>query len=292
MLLRRPEDGAAGDASFTLTEYGNGKCHDLSYSDGLRFVFNEAFDRLWGTFQPPLGLDDLYLFLAGPVMGFLLRHRHITCLHASAVELHDRAVLFSGDPGYGKSTTAAALALRGVPVLAEDIVPLELTAGRFSAVPGYPRVCLWPDAVSSLFGAGNDLPRISATWDKRYLPLDGIRAKFAPEKKPLGIIYLFGERSREPRAPYISQMRPREAVLGLVQNTYMNWLIDRQRRGEEFDQLCKIVQQVPVRRVVAHTDGAKLGDLCERIFDDARNILAKGLNAREQSESVIQKSAI
>lgn len=291
VLSRLPKGDPTADSSFTLTEYGDGKCYDLSYSDGLRFVFNEAFDRLWGRFEPPLGLDDLYLFLAGPVMGFLLRHRHITCLHASAVELHDRAVLFSGDPGYGKSTTAAALALRGVPVLAEDIVPLELTAGRFSAVPGYPRVCLWPDAVSKLFGTGSDLPRISPTWDKRYLPLDGIRAKFAPEKKPLGIIYLFGERSDESKAPYISEMQPREAVLGLVQNTYMNWLIDRQRRGEEFDELCKIVQQVPVRRVVAHTDGAKLGDLCERIFDDARNILGQGSISRAQSESVIQQSA-
>jgi hypothetical protein len=292
VILRLPKDDPTADSSFTLTEYGKGKCYDLSYSDGLRFVFNETSDRLWGTFQPPLSLDDLYLFLVGPVMGFLLRHRHITCLHASAVELHDRAVLFSGDPGYGKSTTAAALALRGVPVLAEDIVPLELTADRFSAIPGYPRVCLWPDAVSKLFSDGNDLPRISSSWDKRYLPLDGIRAKFASEKKPLGIIYLFGERSDDPKAPYISEMQPREAVLGLVQNTYMNWLIDRQRRGEEFDELCKIVQQVPVRRIVAHTGGTKLGDLCERIFNDARNILAKGLTSREQSEPVIQKRAI
>jgi hypothetical protein len=274
VLSRLPEDKATGDPSFTLTEHGNGKCYGLAYSDGARFVFNEALDCLWGTFRPPLTSEDFYSYFVGPVMGFLLRHQRVTCLHSSAVELHDRAVLFSGDPGYGKSTTAAALALRGVPVLAEDIVPLELTKGRYSAVPGYPRVCLWPDAVAKLLGDGDCLPRLSPAWTKCYLPLDGARAKFAAEKKPLGIIYLFGERSSEPNAPYIEEMRPRDAVLGLVQNTYMNWLIDRDRRAEEFEEICKIVEQVPVRRIVAHTDGAKLGALCERIFADAEAILA------------------
>jgi hypothetical protein len=273
VLSHLPEEKATADPAFVLTDYGQGKCYELAYSDGARFVFDGTLERLWGSVQPPLPLEDFYMYLVGPVMGFLLRHRNITCLHASAVELHDRAVLFSGNVGYGKSTTAAALALRGTPVLGEDIVPLKLTEGCYWAMPGYPRVCLWPDAVAKLFGDGHTLPRLCPTWDKRYLQLDGVRAKFAAERKPLGIIYLFGGRSDESRAPFIESIPPKEAVLGLVQNTYMNWLIDRERRAAEFDELCKIVLKVPVRRVVAHSDGARLGHLCDRIFDDAKSIL-------------------
>jgi hypothetical protein len=273
VLSYLPEEKATADPAFVLTDYGQGTCYELAYSDGARFVFDGTLERLWGSVQPPLPLEDFYMYWVGPVMGFLLRHRNVTCLHASAVELHDRAVLFSGNAGYGKSTTAAALALRGVPVLGEDIVPLRLEESRYWAIPGYPRVCLWPDAVAKLFGDGDALPRLSPAWDKRYLQLDGVRAKFAAERKPLGIIYLFGGRSNESRAPFIETLPPREAVLGLVQNTYMNWLIDRQRRAAEFDELCKIVLQVPVRRVVAHSDGARLGDLCDRIFDDTKTIL-------------------
>jgi hypothetical protein len=70
-------------------------------------------------------------------------------------------------------------------------------------------------------------------------------------------------------------MRPRDALLELVQNTYMNWLLDRERRAEEFDELWKVVQQVPVRRIVAHTDGAAIGKLCEIIMADATQILAQ-----------------
>lgn len=271
----RPASEKTADPSFVLTEHGSGKCYDLSYSDGTRFVVDETAKHVWGTFQPPMTREDLATYFLGPVMGFLLRQRHMTCLHASAVELHGLAVLFSGDAGYGKSTTAAALALRGTPVLSEDISPVESINGRYWAIPGYPRVCLWPDAVAKLVGNPEALPRLTPTWGKRFLPLDGTRAKFIGEKRPLGLIYLFGERSAEANAPRIEEMRPREALLELVQNTYMNWLLDRERRAEEFDELWKLVQEVPVRRIVAHTDGAEIGTLCERIEEDAAKILTK-----------------
>ena len=161
-------------------------------------------------------------------------------------------------------------------MLGEDIVPLELTEGGYSAHPGYPRICLWPDAVAKLTGDPEALPRLTPTWEKRFLPLDGVRAKFSEERMPIGLIYVFGERSPEANAPRIETMRPREALLELVQNTYMNWLLDRERRAEEFDELSKLVQQVPVRRIVAHIDGARIGELCECILADAAKTLGKG----------------
>ena len=86
--------------------------------------------------------------------------------------------LICGDAGFGKSTTAAALALRGIPVCSEDIVPLAESHGQFEIIPGYPRVCLWPDSVEMLLGSQSALPLLTSTWEKRYLPLDGGRAKF------------------------------------------------------------------------------------------------------------------
>ena len=95
-------------------------------------------------------------------------------------------------------------------------------------MPGYPRVCLWPDSVVKLLGNVESLPRLSSTWEKRYLPLDGTRAKFATERKPIGIIYLFGERSTDFTAPRIEDLRPKDALLELVQNTYIK-LVARSR---------------------------------------------------------------
>lgn len=272
ILIQRPQDQAAAELTFVLTEYGNGSGYELAYSDGARFVLNATADRMWGT-AAPLNPEELSLYFLGPIMGFLLRRRHVTCLHASAVEIRNQAVLFSGHAGYGKSTTAAALALRGVPVLTDDISPLQLTKGYYWVIPGYPRVCLWPDTVAKLLGHEDCLPRLIPTWEKRYLPLDGMRAKFGSQEKRVGLIYLFGERSSATNAPRIEEMGRKEALLALVQNTYMNWLIDREQRAEEFDALSRLVQQIPVRRVVAHTDGEKLAALCECIFEDSEKVL-------------------
>ena len=74
------------------------------------------------------------------------------------------------------------------------------------------------------------LPKLTPTWGKHYLPLDGVRAKFADERKPLGLIYMFGERSSESNAPRMEELCKREALLELVWNNYMNGLLDPERR--------------------------------------------------------------
>jgi len=273
VISRRPESEDGVDPSFQLIEHGQTECFELAYSDGARFVVDADARRVWGTFRPPLTNADLATYFLGPVLGFILRQRHVTSLHASAVEFFGQAVAFSGDAGLGKSTTAAALALRGDPVLSEDISPMQESGGRFYLLPGYPRVCLWPDSVAHLLGSAEALPRLTPVWEKRFLPLDGVRAKFSPEALPLGLIYLFAPRADDAGAPCVEEMRPREALLNLVQNTYMNWLLDREQRAVEFDTLSRLVQQVPVRHIIPHKDPGRIPALCELIQKDAAAFL-------------------
>lgn len=79
--------------------------------------------------------------------------------------------------------------------------------------------------------------------------------------------------SADANAPWVEQVNPREALLELVQKTYMNWLLDRDRRAKEFHDLWKVVGTVPVRRIFAHEDPSKIGDLCALILADAARVL-------------------
>jgi hypothetical protein len=234
---------------------------------------DSAATNIWGSYQPPLTAEDMATYFLGPVLGFALRRRKTICLHASGVEIRGHAVCFCGDAGYGKSTTAAALALRGLPVIAEDVVALKENGGGFGAVPGYPRVCLWPDSVKMLLGREDALPQLTPVWEKRFLELDGRVAKFVAEKLPLGVVYLFAPRSEDQGAPRVEKISPREALLELVQNTYMNWVLDREQRAAEFDVLCRLVQKVIVRRITPHAKPEKLAALCDLILRDASEIL-------------------
>lgn len=264
----------AMDPSCKLTTFGAWEFFELAYADGTRFVIDGAGARLWGTCSAPLTIEDLAVYLRGPVAGFLLQRRGISAFHASAVCLGEHAVVVCGHSESGKSTTAAAFALRGIPILCDDIAAVAAHEELFYVEPAYPRICLWPDAVRALFGAPDALPRLTPTWEKRFLPLDGAMAAFEARRRPVAVIYILAERSEE-EAPLIEEVTPREALLELVRNTYMNWLLDRKQRIAEFDLLSKLVTQVPVRRIVPHVDPARIGALCELVTGDAERLIAR-----------------
>ncbi len=263
-----PEDG---DSSYSVKAFGKQEAFHLAYSDGTQFLIDGSISRVWGRCPPGFGVDHLATYLRGPVMGFVLRRRGVTALHASALNICGRAIVLCGESESGKSTIAAALALRGTPVLCEDVTPLRKSGGAFFVEAGYAQVGLWPDAVETLFGASDALPRLTPSWEKCFLPLDGERARFEPEDRPLGVIYLLAPRTASEDAPRIEQISPREALLGLVQNTYMNWLLDRKQRAAEFVFLSTLVKRISVRRIVPHCDPSRIAALCDLIVADTEN---------------------
>ncbi len=268
----RPGEVERDNSPFTLTSFGSGEFFELAYGNEALFFVDGAAERLWGTCLPPLTSEDVATYLLGPVMGFVLRRRNVLALHASAVCIGGQAVVLCGESQAGKSTTAAALALQGIAVLCEDVTPLIEVDRRFQVEPGYPRVCLWPDAVEKLFGARDALPRLTPSWEKFFLPLDGSNAKFEEHRRVVSTVYVFAPRVAQANAPRIETMSAREALLDLVQNSYMNWLLDRRQRAAEFDALSKLVTQVPIRRIVPHLDPGRIGALCELIVADAERV--------------------
>ena len=262
------------DRALTLRSFANGEFFELAYAEGTRFLVDRHATKIHGWYAPPLSIEDLATCFVGPVCGFVLRRRGVTVLHASAVNIGGKAVVLCGPSGAGKSTTAAALALRGIPVLCEDMAALRESAGGFEVESGYPRVCLWPDSVGALLGNENTLPHLTPTWEKCFLPLDGKKAVFDSQRRLLGAIYVIDTRTSDRGAPCVREFAPRDALLNLVQNTYMNWLLDREQRALEFESLGRLLAQTPVRRLAPHEDPARIGELCDVLLEDARTVLA------------------
>jgi len=246
------------------------------YGDGPRFAVDRAGQEVWADWPENYTLEDAHTYLLGPVIAFVLRLRGVTCLHASAIALNGQAIVLFGLAGTGKSTTAAAFALRGFPVLSDDVAVLSDLGDRFLIQPGYPRVNLWPDSVLTLFGSEDVLPRITPTWDKRYLTLDQNGCRFQSSPLPVGAIYILGEREAELSAPLIEGVTGGEAIMTLVANTYVNYLLDRDMRTREFDVLSRLLSGVPVRRVRPIADTSKIYALCESITADAIQLELSG----------------
>ena len=130
-----------------------------------------------------------------------------------------------GEAEAGKSTTAAALAIRGWPVLGRTSA---LSPTREDGIKCFLAIHVFaygPIRVSfSLFVTRGFAPDSLRLGEKRFLPLDGSRARFASSPAPLAAIFLLAERSAQDSAPVIEPISQREALLRLVQNTYMNGL--------------------------------------------------------------------
>lgn len=243
-----------------------GAHYRLLYSDGNEFLVNGSGTEVRARWPQTSTLSDTATYLLGPVLGFVLRLRGTTCLHASAVAVRGRAIALLGPANAGKSTTAAAFARLGYPVLADDIVALSERDRTVYVEPSYPQLRLWPDSVEWLFGAADALPWLTPTWDKRALDLRE-QERFQQDALPLAAVYLLAGRSGGGRL--VEGLHGRESLLTLLAHTYVGYLLDARMRGEEFEALGRLMSTVPVRRVVPSADPHLLPQLCGRILEDS-----------------------
>ncbi len=273
-----------GTPSLKIWKDSNGGYYRMSYSDGTEFLLDEQGARIWATWPDRSTLEDTAVCLLGPVLGFVLCLRRILCLHASAIAVGGRAIAIVGPPGAGKSTTAAAFAQLGYPVLSDDIVALS-DEHPVLVQPGYARVRLWPDAVEALYGSSDALPRLTPTWDKRYLDLTAENYRFQRQPLPLAAVYILAERSDNAVTPSIGTIPSRAGLMALVANTYANKLLDAAMRAREFAVLCRLLTEVPVREVTPHADSSRLPRLCRAILDDFAGLRDTTIEDRRLSVS-------
>ncbi|MGH9700667.1 MAG: HPr kinase/phosphorylase [Candidatus Acidiferrales bacterium] len=257
----------AGEPILKIWNLGGGKFLRLAYPDGMQFWMDREGTKIWAVWPARSSLEDAASYLLGPVLGLLLRLRGTTCLHASAVEIHGRAVIFPGEEGAGKSTTAAALARRGHAVLSDDVVALAERDGIFLVLPAYPYLSLWEDSVKMLYGAEDALPAFSPNFDKRMLSLATHNLRFEKQALPLGAVFLLGDRSADDRAPWVEALNPHENLVSLVVNSYATNLLESNMREREFVLLGRVAAAVPVRRLHAHEHSQRIDALCQLIED-------------------------
>lgn len=105
-------------------------------------------------------LNDVRLFLLGPVFGALLLQKEMLPLHGSSVLKNGCSTIFCGKSGAGKSTLAALLSRRGYYLLADDISIVHSTGDISSVTTGITHLKLWQDVVQQLYGDYSRLPRV------------------------------------------------------------------------------------------------------------------------------------
>ena len=238
-------------------------------TDDTEYLVGNAGRDVWISWRDPVTFAEVCPDLFAPVFSLLLQFRGRTPLHASVVTIDGRAIAFIGPGGAGKSTTAAKFAQLGYAVLSEDVLNVLSEGKEFNALPGYPVLHLWPQAAAMFRGLadspayqmrGEDSVRIDLQADAR-------RSEISPS--PIAAIYVLKPRMKDHAAPYIEPLEPRAAFLELLANT-LGPPLNAEARARSFAFVARVAADVPLRKVVPHSEPDRLERMCELIVDDVR----------------------
>ncbi|AFY43921.1 hypothetical protein [Nostoc sp. PCC 7107] len=219
-----------------------------------------------------LPLAEVTAILIGCIIGTALRLQGKICLHSSVIKVDDCAIAIIGAKGAGKSTTAAALAKQGYPILADDIAVLADCDNSFLVQPGYPRLRLWKSAVNELYGSEAELSRVFSQTDKHFVELNQNHLsawRFHPQPLPLAAIYVLGERQQSLTAPSIEAIIPQIGLMHLITHRYPQSLqLERDMRSREFALLARLANIVPIRQLYREDSLPGLSNVCDVILSD------------------------
>lgn len=208
--------------------------------------------------DPRAGVDEheLRLFLLGPVFATLLHQRGHLVLHASAVNLNNRAVAFLAEPGGGKSTSAATFLARGYPLVTDDILAVSVDgAAPPMTYPAFPFIKISPNVADALGDDVRTAPRVSAQSDKR---IHSTR-DFSGSALTLSRMYVLSEGETFK----IERMTAQEAFVALVHHTFVIHILDSLEKVAHFQQCSALANAVPM----AHLKRPRSLNVLDQIVD-------------------------
>jgi hypothetical protein len=215
--------------------------------------------QLWPV--PGVGSGTVQHLYSNQVQPLALSRQGQLVLHASAVELNGTAALaFMGQAGRGKSTLAASFATTGNRFLTDDGLHLAWSGEEILVLPSHPSIRLWEDSQQALLQADAlASPPLEFTAKARFLAGPGL--DFCDATRPLKRLFFLGDGTA--MRTTIVPMRPAEALVQLVRNSFLLDLSEHDALASHFDEISRIAN-LPVHY---HLDFPRRYDELARVRD-------------------------
>lgn len=216
---------------FLIIRYNNAK-------ETAFFVIDSNGENIKAIYHPNILIDDIITYLLGPVIGCVLRLKNKVCLHASVVNINEKAVAFIGEKTAGKSTLIANFAALGYPILSDDIAVVIKKDNNYFIELGYPRLRLWKNTIENLPEIDSKgLKNVLSGVEKYYLPLSIKKSsiwKFQSKPLVLDKIYYLQPRN-EDNICQIKDCSPLDSFIKLKKNIYAEYMLESSLKTEEFE---------------------------------------------------------
>ena len=166
------------------------------------------------------------VYLMCSCLGFIMLQRDMVAIHGGVIEIDDKAVIFTGDRGAGKSTLTTALRRKGYKFISDDVASIEINKLPY-VMPGFPYQKLCKSAMDN-FGYDKD-SYISFMSDNEIKYIVPAKDEFIYEPKELTAIVKLTVGDVDEVT--IEELRGCEKLNNIIQNIY---------RGEYIKHLGKM----------------------------------------------------
>lgn len=211
--------------------------------------------------------EELCLFTINTPIGVLLHQRGFFPMHASAVEVGDACIVFTGASGSGKSSLLTVFHKHGHRILTEEICSITLSENNIPYVhPGAAYAYLWSDVLEYFDIDSSKLKHRPNNPEKYKLPLDD---NFCDRSLPLKRIYILSTHN-SPEIK-IEELKGQDKLLPIKNNSY------RKRIGvsicnpvESFSNYSNISKHVIIKRISRPKGKLYVEEIYESIINDMK----------------------
>jgi len=212
-------------------------------------------------------LKDLRVFLLGSSLGALLHQRGIVPLHGSTIKFREKAIIFAGFAGSGKSTIAAQMMLKKYQIMGDDIAPIDLNQESNPIVhPSVLRLKIWSDTFQKIGYQPPPLESIRKSMNKFFLPLNGFFYDH-----PLLIDRIYFLNYHDKTKPQIKVLRGIDKTDALLTNIYRKIFFKGTKLNEKcFNKVSGIANKVKCRQL--------LKPVTKFNFEDTIDLIERDLN--------------
>lgn len=148
-------------------------------------------------------------------LGFIMFQREMVAIHGGVIEMDDKAIIFTGDRGAGKSTLTTALREKGYKFISDDVAAIKFDCLPY-VMPGFPYQKLCESAMDK-FGYDKE-KYTSFSSDKEVKYIVPAKEEFVDEERQVvAIVKLTVDDVEEVT---IEELRGREKLNNIIENIY------------------------------------------------------------------------
>ena len=266
---------ADGHPWLSVARHGTG--YLLRFSDLADFLVTESGRAISCVPLTGTPIETVRHLLLDQVLPLVLTMFGRLVLHAGAVEVDGKALVFLGPSGAGKSTLVGALCERGATVLADDCVVVEEDErnGTPWAIPSYAGLRLWPASVSALYEPGTASETVAHYTNKRrVVPTNGRRPHHS-RAVPITGFYLLDpvELAADSKSDGIAvaPLVRREACMELIKSAFQLDVTDAEATCRSFEQVGHLASICSISRLQYVRDFNQLQSVVDAVLADHRD---------------------